>query len=92
MAGTQRTEGEKERKNEAMSLKPQNANAFSAVSPVEEACLKLQQLTMGVCLCQCSCTKATVVFFKGWHQEPRLVERKSTLLLLSWPADGHMRL
>lgn len=45
-----------------MSPKPKNANALSAVSPVEEACLKLQQLTMGVCLCQCSRTKATVVF------------------------------
>lgn len=62
MAGAQRTKGEKERKTETKSLKPPNANALSAVSPVEDACLKLQQLTMDFCLCQCPHTKATVVF------------------------------
>lgn len=56
------TKGEKERKTETKSEKLQNANALSVVSPVEEVCLKLQPLTMAVCLCLCPHTKATVVF------------------------------
>lgn len=60
--GTHRTKGEKERKSETKSLKPQNANALSVVSPVEEVCLKLQPLTMADCLRRCPLTKATVVF------------------------------
>ncbi len=90
MAGSHRTKGEKERKSETKSLKPQNARALSVVSPVDEVCLKLQQLTMAVCLCRCPHTKATVVFLKGWHQGLRLPERERTLPPLGRPADGHL--
>lgn len=92
IAGTHRTKGEKESKSETKSVKPQNTNALSVLSPLEEVCLKLQPLTMAVCLCWCPHTKATVGFLKGWHQGLRLPERERTLQLLGWPADGHTRL
>ena len=69
MAGSHRIKGGKERKSETKSLKPQNANALSVVSPVEEVCLKLQPLTMAVCLCRCPHTKATVVFYKAGTED-----------------------
>lgn len=65
---TQGTKGEKESKSETKSVKPQNTTTLTVISPAEEVCLKLQPLTMAVCLCWCPHTKATVGFLKGWHQ------------------------
>lgn len=87
IAGTQGTKGEKESKSETKSVKPQNTTTLAVISPAEEVCLKLQPLTMAVCLCWCPHTKATVGFLKGWHQGwgyQRGKELVTTAQLASW--------
>lgn len=60
-----------------------NTCAVSVLSPVEEVCLKLQLLTMGVCLCWCPLTKATVGFLKRLAlRTGDTVKGKKTLLPL----------
>lgn len=65
-----------------------NTCAVSVLSPVEEVCLKLQPLTMGVCLCWCPLTKATVGFLKRPALRTGDTVKGKKNLAATWPATG----